>query len=629
MLSVSSVYRRESHASVTFPFLRFLARLVCLEHAFVFFCGQVSSSQHTFVSLHLNTASTNASNIFHTASLNVNALHFVLRASLSYQLIDMGLPKFSAITHFKMVSPGEHNKNEPPFTDNNMATHATRTDKSNSDQRPPPTFRGLPTELKKLIVHHAEDTCLANLRITNKELNAITTQPFGERLLVERRFILSDYSLQGLADLTAHAVFGKCLEAIYRVYRTRSDCCQGPCVRKVLLNTHSFGQSIQNWRNSKGKKMPKAKRDALWRRIVSIDNDFSDKAMINKKLNLMKQALCNLKEHGNQVTLGVYDDVLNVAGRRLLRRAYGFDKLWGEISPLTDLTAEQWFPVSEISFMALRTAMSMSGFPEAPLELDLTSALRSPNGYLDKLLGAAVMTEDDALEHDVNVCVKAGLDWTFRLFNPDVARDRLIYKYQGTTIKTCSEDEVDPDFIPEVVGSKNSEPRYDYGHGTCSLYSRCVLGHLNHAIDKGDVTEMHLSSCATEADHLVFEFCHTGGATLQRLVLDDLHLFGHGCRRFLDEKNSAWPYLEGLRSMLSNHCPNLRSLVMERVYYHVEDTAVSMTLVEERHEWDGVDGVLSGLVSLISEFTILDEEQRERWLNGEIDADGNDIVEDQ
>lgn len=551
----------------------------------------------------------------------------------------MGLPKFFATEHFKMVSPGEHIKDErikdehiknaPILTDDNMNSRVTGTDSVNSDQRPQPTFGGLPAELKKLIVHHAEDSCLANLRLTNKELNAVTTKPFGERLLVERRFMLSEYSLQGLVDLTAHPVFGKCSEAICRAFGTRSNCCQGPCVRKVYFNTHSFGQSIQNWRNTKGKKMPKAKRDLLWRRIVSIDKDFSDKAMIKKKLNLMKQALSNLKEHGHRVTLGLYDDIVNVAGRRLLRKAYGFDNLWGEISPLADLRSEQWLPMGEITFMALRTAMSMSGFPDSPLELDLTSALRSPNGCLDRLLGAAVMTEDHTLKHDVNVHVKAGLDWTFRLFKPDVAHDCLIYEYRGSTIKACSEDEIDPEFIPEIIGSKNSEPRYDYGSGTCSLYSPCVLGYLNHAIESGGVTDFRISSCATEADHLVFGICHTGDVTLHRLVLVDLHLFGHGCRRFLDEKNSAWPYLEGFRTMLIYHCPNLRSLVMERVYYHVEDTAVSMVLVEERREWEGVDGVLSGLVSLISEMTILDEEQRGRWLIGEIDADGNAIFEGQ
>jgi hypothetical protein len=121
----------------------------------------------------------------------------------------MGLPKFSAPTHFKMSSPGEHTKGVAASTDDNMAFRATSTDNSNFDHRPPSTFGGLPTELKKLIVHHAEDSCLANLRLTDKELNAITTKLFGERVLVERRFILSEYSLQGLVDLTAHPVFGK------------------------------------------------------------------------------------------------------------------------------------------------------------------------------------------------------------------------------------------------------------------------------------------------------------------------------------------------------------------------------------------------------------------------------------
>ena len=79
--------------------------------------------------------------------------------------------------------------------------------------------------------------------------------------------------------------------------------------------------------------------------------------------------------------------------------------------------------------------------------------------------------------------------------------------------------------------------------------------------------------------------------------------------------------------MLHRCCPNLRSLAMERITYHVEDTTMSMVLVGKRREWEGVDGVLSGLASLVSEMTILDEEQRERWLSGEIDADGNDIVQ--
>lgn len=97
-----------------------------------------------------------------------------------------------------------------------MLSSATITTAAGAKQCPLPTFNGLPTELKKLIVHHAEDSCLANLRLANKELNALATKPFGERMLAERRFMLSEYSLQGLVDLTAHPVFGK---------RSETTCC--------------------------------------------------------------------------------------------------------------------------------------------------------------------------------------------------------------------------------------------------------------------------------------------------------------------------------------------------------------------------------------------------------------------
>jgi hypothetical protein len=239
-----------------------------------------------------------------------------------------------------------------------------------------------------------------------------------------------------------------------------------------------------------------------------------------------------------------------------------------------------------------------------------------------------VLTNDHELKRNVDVTIRAGLDWKFCFFSLDAANRHLIFDYQGTIITTCDEDQVARGFVPKVFGSTESEPRYDYGSGTCSLYSQCLLGQFNTAVDKGDVFEIRISSCATEADRLIFGVCHIGHSTLQRLVLVDLHLFGHGCRHFVDEKVSAWPYLTGVRSMLSHHCPKLGSLVMKRVYYHVGDTDLRVTLVDQRREWKGANGVLSGLTSLISEMTMLDEEQRERWSNGEIDADGNDRVED-
>jgi hypothetical protein len=405
---------------------------------------------------------------------------------------------------------------------------------------------------------------------------------------------------------------------------------QGPCVRKVLLHTHRLAdKEIDKWCETKGEHMSRGKRDVLWRRIQAILREFKEIVHNDMIIDFIKQARRNLNKYGNQVTFGVFDDVVYVEGHKLLRKAYGFDEHWGEISPLHDLEPNHWIPRGEITLVALGTAMDTPEFNTPPLEFDLNSAIRTPHGCLDHLLFDLVITGDGELKRDVDVCIKAGLDSAFRVSSPNAAHRRLILDYQGTTTETRREDEVHPRFVPKVIGWKESEPRYNYGAGTCSLFSMCMLGDFKNAIDKGNVSEIRIASCATEADVLVFSICHVGRSNLQHLVLADLHLFGHGCRRFVDGKGSAWPYVQGIRGMLSYHCPNLRSLVMERVTYHVEDTFKRTFVVGKRREWKGVNGVLSGLVFLISELTILDEEQRERWMIGEIDANGNDIVEGQ
>lgn len=141
------------------------------------------------------------------------------------------------------------------------------------------------------------------------------------------------------------------------------------------------------------------------------------------------------------------------------------------------------------------------------------------------------------------------------------------------------------------------------------------------------MTEIRISSCASEAHFLVYGICALGKAKLEKLVLTDLHLFGPGDRGFIDEKNNAWPWLEGFLDLIRDSCPNLRSLTMERVFFHAEDKPRRAIIVEQRRTWEGVDGVRTGLTSLISEMTTLDEEQKKLWLDGEIDLDGNVMIE--
>jgi hypothetical protein len=409
-----------------------------------------------------------------------------------------------------------------------------------------------------------------------------------------------------------------------------TDCEKGPCVRKVLLSTHTAYENFDDWHKANAKDgVSERDHRTSWRShtVGQRTFEFSQPGNI---LDLFAEALRNLKTLGHSVTLGIFDDIIHDDDKNhdILRKAYGFDKHWGKVAPHQDLAPKQWLPAGELSFASIMIATHKVNFPLPPLELDLHSALRGPHSWLDILLCNMVMTNDHELKPNVDVSIRAGLDWKFRFFSMDAAHRHLIFEYQGTIITTYDKDHIAYGFVPRISGSAESELRYDYGSGTCSLYSQCMLGQFNNVIDKADVSEIRISSCATEADRLIFGICHIGQASLQRLVLVDLHLFGHDCRHFIDEKVSAWPYLTGVRSMLSHHCPNLRSLVMERVYYHVEDTDLRITLVDQRREWKGVNGVLSGLTSLISEMTMLDEEQRERWSNGEIDADGNDRVED-
>ncbi|KAG9950878.1 hypothetical protein KCU85_g3309, partial [Aureobasidium melanogenum] len=570
---------------------------------------------------------------------------------------DMDLPTLSATTPAIMVSPGEHETQPPASTHNDMVplastvdnlditspssidptkssavttpimassgghterlstsidgrSAAASTDGSGPSHRSSPDLYDLPPELKRLVVHFAEDSCLPNLRLVNKELNAITTKPFGERLLAERRFMLSEHSLQGLVDLTAHPDLG-------------------PCVRKILLNTHGFTEQVREWPETIGKQMAKSRRRATWKFIKSVKQKSTGFVGTEEVVDMLSQALTNIKKHGQRVTLGIFDDVVYRTDVEddVLRKCFGFDELWEDFSPAEELHPGHWTAKGEDTFEILLEAIAQSKSSSTFLELDLAMGMRDPRSNLDEHLHLALVGEDGKIPRDLDICIKAGLDWTFRFFRRDTIYDGLVFDYEGTINETCREDEVDPDFLPDVVGLFPSQLRYDYGSGTCSLYSRCVLGRLNHAIKSEDMTEIRISSCASEAHFLVYGICELGKNKLQELVLTDVHLFGPGVPGFIDEENKPWPWLDGFLDLIRENCPNLRSLTMERVFFHAEDKPGRAIVVEECRTWQGVDGVLTGLTSLISEMTALDREQRQRWLEGKIDSNGNDIAE--
>ncbi|KEQ62710.1 uncharacterized protein M437DRAFT_25646, partial [Aureobasidium melanogenum CBS 110374] len=68
-------------------------------------------------------------------------------------------------------------------------------------------FLTLPDELLIKISDKVAPEDLPNFRLTCKTLANISAKHFGEKRLAHRRFILTEYSLKGLVDMTAHPVF--------------------------------------------------------------------------------------------------------------------------------------------------------------------------------------------------------------------------------------------------------------------------------------------------------------------------------------------------------------------------------------------------------------------------------------
>ncbi|TIA41305.1 hypothetical protein D6C79_07259 [Aureobasidium pullulans] len=499
-------------------------------------------------------------------------------------------------------------------TEDELTSPAPNSGSTGQHQRYNPTFTGLPAELKRLIVHNSDDDSLPNLRLTCKELNEIASKPFGERCLAERCFMMSDYSLQGLVDLTAHPVFG-------------------PCVRRVLINTYSFTVGIEDWLKTTGKNLPKAEREAKWKHLDAADSQISDLIGTQIIIRYLAVALLNLKEHGQRVTFGLRDDVIHRGtDHEILRKAYGFEQFWGIVSPLNDLDIKQWGPARSFLWAMLGfaiTSIDAHNEVSVALELDLAVAIDRSNDALDGGILAALMMSEDKVQREVDICLKIGLDWTIRFFRPDPKQDYLVLNYHGTTVQTCKEEDIDPGFLPHIIGPQGHELRYGYGSGNTSYYSPCMLGKLYEAITMEKLSEICMESCASEASFTILEICKMGSQKLQKLALIDTHLFESTIGRFgfLDQKKSAWPFLYVVRSLLRDNCPNLQSFVLDRVFFYAEDdTAGRAVITGKRREWKGKDGVLSGLACLIAEMTTLDEEQQERWFKHEIDADGNDLV---
>ncbi|THY24932.1 hypothetical protein D6D01_05261 [Aureobasidium pullulans] len=168
-------------------------------------------------------------------------------------------------------------------------------------------FLTLPDELLSTISDAIDPEDLPNFRLTCKTLNDVSGKTFGEKRLAHRRFIFTEFSMQGLVDLTAHPVFG-------------------PCVKEIMFGTHRVTNNLHTLLN-RIEKSGITDNDKAMEVLRLFDENWTRRSdfEIRRLEPMLSKALCNLQKWGSGVILGVFDDIQLDPQRKAayLVRAYG------------------------------------------------------------------------------------------------------------------------------------------------------------------------------------------------------------------------------------------------------------------------------------------------------------------
>jgi hypothetical protein len=159
-----------------------------------------------------------------------------------------------------------------------------------------------PLEILTLIAASVDSKDLASLRRTSKLWCDLSSKRFGATQLRHLQCVYSPYSLQSLVDLTAHPVFGPCIQSFeIGTYR----------MRKHFVNTQPH----------------LAASPANVAALIQFPFQQSGLPIV-----LLTKALENLSRHGVVPRIGLYEDLIcDESGKRYIRRGYGYDELYGSV----------------------------------------------------------------------------------------------------------------------------------------------------------------------------------------------------------------------------------------------------------------------------------------------------------
>jgi hypothetical protein len=215
------------------------------------------------------------------------------------------------------------------------------------DRRYAMKFLTLPDELLTDISDNVAPGDLPNFRLACKTLANIAAKHFGAKRLAHRRFI-TEYSLKGLVDMTAHPVFGPCVKSImFGTDRTTNqlevlmDALES---RKVTDHTEKV-RVLQLYRERWGQRSAFLGSQDLSRMLVA--------------------ALVNLSSCGTSISLGIFNDVRSEYRNEVLVSGYGSSREYG------DLPFKKLMTSNERTLGSIRSACRTTNFRPKYLEFHL------------------------------------------------------------------------------------------------------------------------------------------------------------------------------------------------------------------------------------------------------------------
>jgi hypothetical protein len=425
-----------------------------------------------------------------------------------------------------LTSPSEQHVVHRPTT---QPIHQPTSLQTGPSQKTRQKFLTLPDELLTSIADDVAPEDLPNFRLTCKTLANIAAKQFGEKRLAHRRFILAEYSLKGLVDMTAHPIFGPCIKSILfgADYLTNDllDLMEG-------LESHKITDP------AKAMDILQMYRECWIKRGTFLKSpDLS---------SMLEAAFTNISLHGTSPSLGIFNSAQGFYHKEDLKHGYGSSREYGNL-PFTKFAT-----LNRYTLAHLQDAYRNAHFRPKLLEFDLTG--QEEYGEMDDALSKLLLARGQ-LRSDVDFCIRQG--------SVDVRVLSSLHLVEIERRSTSDEEEssvaedyhLDLDWLGQpVVNALFTVPITHLRLKSCSMHRSGVIKVLKAFAGTLQVVEMVdvAISGHTDFDPTMDSilYCLRDDLHLQKLVLDDLRQWDQRYHDLLGETMAKGRFWSGQQQIL-------------------------------------------------------------------------------